>query len=226
MPLIFLAIATLNTKVAAGEFQFSVKYLETKETATPLFFQKLPPDAQVLGSLTISAELGKKCTATAQIDKRTLGVSIFVQKVWEDGLTVELQAESTFDRDSGRDCWKNLSTIGIRLGKPWGFWSGSRNGIRSGILVLVTERSQEKKVDEPANDSPSKVGSIFSFANKLVATERSPSLEQRLIPEILRSKASETQFDFFEIQWAQGWEASPKYPFLYDGLQYEILFSP
>ena len=50
--------------------------------------------------------------------------------------------------------------------------------------------------------------------------ERFPSLEQRLIPESLRSKIGETQFNFFDVPWAiTGWAVSPRYPILWDGIQ-------
>jgi hypothetical protein len=180
--------------------------------------------------------------AAAQVGKQTLSLSVLVQKVQENELTAEFEGECTLDQDQGRDCWRSHSTIGIKLGKPWGFWACSGDGVRKGVLVLVTRRSHEMKVEEKTNDSPSKVGSVFNFANKLVerkqefekssreideVIEQFSSLEKRMVPEILRIKA-DAAADFnrclmpFEFKWeVPPNEAPQRYPgVLYDGLRF------
>jgi hypothetical protein len=63
--------------------------------------------------------------------------------------------------------------------------------------------------------------------------ERFSSLEQRLIPEILRSNADlamninlfDQRATGFAVRWATpAW--TPRYPILWDGIQYEVKYAP
>jgi hypothetical protein len=57
--------------VRAEEFEVCVKYLEKKgQLKNVVFLQSVPADAKVLGSVTISAEPGKRSKATTQVDKK------------------------------------------------------------------------------------------------------------------------------------------------------------
>jgi hypothetical protein len=91
-----LAFACCSAKVRAEEIEVCVKYLQKKGSLKNLsFLQDLPADAKILGSLTISAEPGKRSRATAQVDKRAFELSVLIEKVEKDEITAAPRTNSS-----------------------------------------------------------------------------------------------------------------------------------
>jgi hypothetical protein len=149
----FFTLVAFGPETSATEFQVSVKYLvlhqadavEEKNSNKLVFFEELPSNAKVIGSLTVSAELGKTSKASAQVGKRTLELSVWVQKVEADEVTLEVEVGRALDRNPGRDYSRSHSTMKAKVDKPFGYWGNISNGVKEGFSILVTHAQSSEK---------------------------------------------------------------------------------
>ena len=157
LSLALLAFLCFSATTYGEEFEVCVKYLEKKGSLKNLLFlQDLPADARVLGSLTISAEPGKRSKAIAQVNKRTFELSVLIEKVEKDELPLEVVAAQALDLNPGRDYRQNGGTYKLQLRKPWGLWNSSSNELTNGLFISVTRSSQKSGPDDKTDQRPEK----------------------------------------------------------------------
>jgi hypothetical protein len=157
LPFALLVFLFFSAITRAEEFEVCVKYLEKKgQLKNVVFLQSVPADAMVLGSVTIFAEPGKRSKATAQVDKRTFELSVLIEKVEKDEITMQVTAGSALDLNPGRDYWQSHVTHKIHLGKSWGMWKSSSNEVTNGLFLSVTGKSQKGGPDDKTDQQPEK----------------------------------------------------------------------